>query len=208
MDNYSTTLALLNLFLPFLSFIILIFFGKKFSASAHWIALALIGSSLGIAVSFFANVFVSNGQPILETSVRWFSAGSFFVNLGFLINNEAAIMLLVVALISFLVHFYSVGYMQGDARYSRYFAYLGIFTFSMNGIVLADSLLMMYIFWELVGLSSYLLIGFWFEKVKWHIMYKTQMIQRNKYQDLHRIIIMIEEILQMLVVFQRHLLLL
>jgi NADH-quinone oxidoreductase subunit L len=73
-------------------------------------------------------------------------------------------MLLVVALISFLVHLYSVEYMKGDPRYSRYFAFLGVFTFSMNGIVLADSLVMMYIFWELVGLSSYLLIGFWFEK--------------------------------------------
>ena len=164
MDNYSTTLALLNLFLPLLSFVILIFFGKKIGNSAHWVALALIGASLGIAVSFFANVFVDTGQPILETSVRWFSTGSFSVNLGFLINNEAAIMLLVVALISFLVHFYSIGYMKGDPRYSRYFAYLGIFTFSMNGIVLADNLIMMYIFWELVGLSSYLLIGFWFEK--------------------------------------------
>ncbi|SVD29658.1 uncharacterized protein METZ01_LOCUS382512, partial [marine metagenome] len=164
MENYSATLALINLFLPLLSFIILILFGKKIGASAHWIALTLIGSTLGIAVSFFTNVFVNNGQPILETSVRWFSTGSFSVNLGFLINNEAAIMLLVVALISFLVHLYSVGYMQGDPRYSRYFAYLGIFTFSMNGIVLADSLMMMYIFWELVGLSSYLLIGFWFEK--------------------------------------------
>ena len=164
MDNYFTTLALLNLFLPLLSFVILIFFGKQIGNSAHWVALALIGGSLGIAVSFFANVFVDTGQPILETSVRWFSTGSFSVNLGFLINNEAAIMLLVVALISFLVHFYSIGYMKGDPRYSRYFAYLGIFTFSMNGIVLADNLIMMYIFWELVGLSSYLLIGFWFEK--------------------------------------------
>ncbi|RMZ49216.1 NADH-quinone oxidoreductase subunit L [Candidatus Marinimicrobia bacterium PRS2] len=164
MENYSTILALLNLFLPLLSFVILIFFGKKIGNSAHWVALTLIGSSLGIAVSFFANVFVDTGGPILETSVPWFSTGSFSVNLGFLINNEAAIMLLVVALISFLVHFYSVAYMKGDPRYSRYFAYLGIFTFSMNGIVLADNLLMMYIFWELVGLSSYLLIGFWFEK--------------------------------------------
>ena len=164
MENYSTILALLNLFLPLLSFVILIFFGKKIGNSAHWVALALIGGSLGIAVSFFIDVFVDTGRPILETSVPWFSTGSFSVNLGFLINNEAAIMLLVVALISFLVHFYSVGYMKGDPRYSRYFAYLGIFTFSMNGIVLADNLLMMYIFWELVGLSSYLLIGFWFEK--------------------------------------------
>jgi NADH-quinone oxidoreductase subunit L len=73
-------------------------------------------------------------------------------------------MLFVVALISMLVHLYSIAYMKGDERYNRYFAYLGIFTFSMNGIVLTHNILMMYIFWELVGLSSYLLIGFWFEK--------------------------------------------
>ena len=164
MEYYSTTLALLNLFLPLSSFLILILFGKKIGSSAHWFALPLIGAMLCTAISFFANIFINIEEPILEISVRWFSTGQFSVNLGFLINNEAAIMLFVVSLISFLVHFYSVGYMEGDPRYSRYFAYLGIFTFSMNGIVLADSLIMMYIFWELVGLSSYLLIGFWFEK--------------------------------------------
>ena len=73
-------------------------------------------------------------------------------------------MLFVVNLISMLVHLFSIAYMKGDKRYTRYFAYLGIFTFSMLGIVLTDNLLMMYIFWELVGLSSYLLIGFWYEK--------------------------------------------
>lgn len=164
MESYFSTLALLNLFLPLSSFLILILFGKKIGSSAHWFALPLIGTMLCTAISFLANIFINIGEPILETSVLWFSTGRFSVNLGFLINNEAAIMLFVVALISFLVHFYSVGYMEGDPRYSRYFAYLGIFTFSMNGIVLADSLIMMYIFWELVGLSSYLLIGFWFEK--------------------------------------------
>ncbi|SVB14939.1 uncharacterized protein METZ01_LOCUS167793, partial [marine metagenome] len=164
MENYSTTLALLNLFLPLASFLILILFGKKIGSSAHWLALPFIGAMLCTSLSFFLKIFINIGEPILEISVRWFSTRSFSVNLGFLINNEAAIMLFVVSLISFLVHLYSVGYMEGDPRYSRYFAYLGIFTFSMNGIVLADSLIMMYIFWELVGLSSYLLIGFWFEK--------------------------------------------
>ncbi len=164
MDNSNLTLALLNLFLPLLSFAILIFFGKKFGDKAHLVSLALIGGMLAVAIRFFSNVFHHGTEPILETSIQWFTTGKFSVDLGFLINNVAAIMLLVVALISFLVHLYSVEYMKGDPRYSRYFAFLGVFTFSMNGIVLADSLVMMYIFWELVGLSSYLLIGFWFEK--------------------------------------------
>ena len=164
MENSITIFALGNLFLPLLSFAVLIFFGKRLGEKSHWVALALVGGMLGIAISFFANVFINTGSPILEISVSWFTTGHFSVDLGFLIDNVAAIMMLVVAIISFLVHFYSVGYMKGDPRYSRYFAYLGLFTFSMNGIVLADNLIMMYIFWELVGLSSYLLIGFWFEK--------------------------------------------
>jgi NADH-quinone oxidoreductase subunit L len=73
-------------------------------------------------------------------------------------------MITTVALISMLVHIFSIAYMKGDIRYNRYFAYLGLFTFSMSGIVFTHNFLMMYIFWELVGLSSYLLIGFWFEK--------------------------------------------
>ncbi|SVD94254.1 uncharacterized protein METZ01_LOCUS447108, partial [marine metagenome] len=164
MENSITLLALGTLFLPLLSFFVLIFFGKRLRDKSHWVALALVGGMLGIAISFFANIFNNTGNPILEASVSWFTTGHFSIDLGFLIDNVAAIMMLVVAIISFLVHFYSVGYMKGDPRYSRYFAYLGLFTFSMNGIVLADNLVMMYIFWELVGLSSYLLIGFWFEK--------------------------------------------
>jgi NADH-quinone oxidoreductase subunit L len=81
-----------------------------------------------------------------------------------MIDNITVIMLFVVNLISMLVHYFSIEYMHGDKRYTRYFAYLGLFTFSMLGIVLSNNLLGIYIFWELVGLSSYLLIGFWFEK--------------------------------------------
>jgi NADH-quinone oxidoreductase subunit L len=81
-----------------------------------------------------------------------------------LLDNLSVIMIFTVTLISLLVHIYSVAYMKGDIRYSRYFAYLGLFTFSMTGIVFTHNFLMMYIFWELVGVSSYLLIGFWYEK--------------------------------------------
>lgn len=86
------------------------------------------------------------------------------INLGITIDNLTALMLIVVAVVSSAVHFYSVAYMHGDSMFNKYFAYLGLFSFSMFGIVLTHNLLMMYIFWELVGLSSYLLIGFWFYK--------------------------------------------
>jgi len=95
----------------------------------------------------------------------WLTVGDrFTLNVGVLVDNITAVMLLVVTGVSTLVHLFSIGYMHGDPRYSRFFAYLSIFSFSMLGLVLAESFFFIYVFWELVGLSSYLLIGFWFEK--------------------------------------------
>ena len=150
------------LFLPILSFITLIFFGKKLKNRSHLIALPLIGLTLINSISLLINS-LSDKYFHVSNSFEWFNTGMFVVNLGYEVDNITVIMLVVVSLISFLVHLYSTEYMKDDKRYSRYFAFLGIFTFSMNGIVLSDSLIMMYIFWELVGLSSFLLIGFWFE---------------------------------------------
>jgi len=162
--NPPIIFALSILFLPLVSFIFQIFIGWRIGRSAHWVSLICLGGVLALSLSFFANAFLIEGYPILEESVTWFSTGEFTIAMGFNIDRVAAIMLVVVSLISFLVHVYSTEYLKGDPRYNRYFGYLGLFTFSMNGIVLADNLVMMYVFWELVGLSSYLLIGFWFEK--------------------------------------------
>ena len=151
------------LFLPLLSFIILIFGGKYLKNKSHFVALPLIGVMLINSILFLFKA-VSIKDFKLKAFFEWFSTGDFTISLGYYIDNVSCIMLVVVSLISFLVHLYSIEYMKDDPRYSRYFAFLGIFTFSMNGIVLSDSLIMMYIFWELVGLSSFLLIGFWFEK--------------------------------------------
>ncbi len=162
--NTNILLALAQLFLPLISFLVLIFFGKRIGNNASKVGLFFIGLMLLIAFRFLYLSINSTLQPIIDVSGVWFSTGSFVVNLGIYFDSVTAIMSFVVALISFLVHLYSTEYMKGDPRYSRYFAFLGIFTFSMNGIILADSLIMMYVFWELVGLSSFLLIGFWFEK--------------------------------------------
>jgi len=160
----TETLQILSfLLLPIASFIVLIFFGKRLKEHSSTIGLSLMGLML-----FNAIFLIFNTKPYTKSSIynsfEWFSTGNLSVSLGYYVDNITVIMLLVVALIGFLVHLYSTEYMKGDSRYSRYFAFLGIFIFSMNGIVLADSLIMMYIFWELVGLSSFLLIGFWFEK--------------------------------------------
>ena len=154
------------LFLPMLSFVILLLFGKKLKTHSSTIALLLMALMLINSILLLSSFLFNDPKAnlTLSNSFQWFNTGEFSINLGYLIDSITVIMLLVVALIGFLVHLYSIGYMKGDPKYSRYFAFLGIFIFSMNGIIIADSLVMIYIFWELVGLSSFLLIGFWFEK--------------------------------------------
>lgn len=90
--------------------------------------------------------------------------GSFVIPMGIYIDPLTAVMLLVVTIVAALVQIYSLGYMHGDPRFARYYAYLSLFTFSMLGLVLAGTYVLMFVFWELVGLTSYFLIGFWFEK--------------------------------------------
>ena len=102
-------------------------------------------------------------QGALHT-VDWISLGDTTFSMGFYLDSVTVIMLIVVTLVSSLVHIFSMGYMHGDPRYPRFFAYLSLFSFSMLFLVVSDNLLGIYIGWELVGLCSYLLIGFWFEK--------------------------------------------
>jgi NADH:ubiquinone oxidoreductase subunit 5 (subunit L)/multisubunit Na+/H+ antiporter MnhA subunit len=96
--------------------------------------------------------------------VNWIVWSDFIIPMGIYIDPLAAVMLIVVTVVSSLVHIYSLGYMHGDPRFARFFAYLSLFTFSMLGLVVAGSYILVLVFWELVGLTSYLLIGFWFEK--------------------------------------------
>lgn len=160
------TISLLILFIPLLSFLILIFFGKKLPRQGDWLATALLFICLGLSAYVLAS---TGGTDKILASVRWIDLkdapffGPVKIDLGIMIDSLSATMLVVVCLISSLSHLFSTKYMEGDAKYNKYFAYLGIFTFSMLGIVLTNNLLMMYIFWELVGFSSYILIGFWYE---------------------------------------------
>ena len=104
---------------------------------------------------------VPNPEP---HTLNWISLGGVTFSMGFYLDSVTVIMLIVVTLVSSLVHIFSMGYMHGDPRYPRFFAYLSLFSFSMLFLVVSDNLLGIYIGWELVGLCSYLLIGFWFEK--------------------------------------------
>ena len=153
------------LLLPLAAFVIQIFFGKRLPRKGDWVSISAVGITLCLAIAMFVMMlFLYKPGMKEELTWEWFNLGQLSVKIGVLIDNVTVIMLLVVSLVSGLVHLYSVGYMKDDPRYSRYFGYLSLFTFSMNGIVLSNNLLSIYMFWELVGLSSYLLIGFWFEK--------------------------------------------
>ena len=117
---------------------------------------------IALVCSFFLlRDVVPDPEPL---AVDWISIGEITISMGFYLDSVTVIMLIVVTLVSSLVHIFSIGYMHGDPRYPRFFAYLSLFSFSMLFLVVSDNLLGIYIGWELVGLCSYLLIGFWFEK--------------------------------------------
>ena len=165
-------LSIVVLLLPLLSFVILIFFNRKLPRRGDFVGVGILGTAFAISAYIFWQVVVQAYDPAFRIAwdFTWIDLGNvpgvgpLQIKMGVVIDNLTSIMLAMVTLISLLVHLYSTGYMAGDKNYGRYFAFLGIFTFSMLGIVLSDNLFSIYIFWELVGLSSYLLIGFFFEK--------------------------------------------
>jgi NADH-quinone oxidoreductase subunit L len=164
-DNAILYSALAILGLPLLSYVLIFFFGKKLPRKGDFIGVGFMGIAELLAIRIFIT-FWKIGDPSyrVEKAFTWLDLGGFKIDAGVLVDGMTAVMLMVVCTVSFLVHLYSVGYMHGDRRYERYFAFLGFFTFSMLGIVLANNLFFLYVFWELVGLSSYLLIGFFFHK--------------------------------------------
>lgn len=154
------TFLILAVSLPLVSFVLCFAIGDRYS----WIATIIAPLFLLISTTFAAIVFFQMwGTDPKQLTWHWFDIGGVALNGGLILDNLAVLMLLLVTVISFLVHFYSAGYMAGDTDIRRYFAMLGFFTFSMLGIVLAGNLLILFIFWELVGFSSYLLIGHWNE---------------------------------------------
>ncbi len=128
--------------------------------------IALIGILLSLIASLFVFVFYLKNPAFLPVDVgyTWINAPGLMIQFGYLLDPLSILMLLVVTGVSSLIFLYSTEYMKGDDSYSRYFAYLSLFAFSMLGIVLANNFIMLFVFWELVAVSSYLLIGFWYQK--------------------------------------------
>lgn len=143
-----------TLLIPFVSALLITIFFRRCGNAA-----AAISVTAAFLVAFLSIYFLYSwdGLPI-HPYVSWFDLGGLTVNMGFLVDKNAAIMLLVVGFVAFWIQLFSIGYMKEDASKGRYFAGLSIFTFSMMGIILADNLIMLFVFWELVGFSSYALI--------------------------------------------------
>ncbi len=160
MTEHSYLIALL----PLLSFLIVVFFLRWKEMLSAVFSIAMILVSWVISIIVLIETLARHGEPY-EAYYKFIDLVGFVPEIGILIDPLAAVMLLVVTTVGASVEIYSVGYMHGDPRFSRFFAYLSLFLFSMLGLVLANNFFMIFIFWELVGLTSYLLIGFWFEKV-------------------------------------------
>jgi len=128
-------------------------------------SLAIFGSFVVSLITFFQVLSLpESGRVIEKTFFPWIVAGDFAVTIGFLIDPLSLIMMLTVSGVSFVIHVYSIGYMHEDPGYRRYFVYLNLFVFFMLTLVSANSFLLMFVGWEGVGLCSYLLIGFWYER--------------------------------------------
>ncbi|MBF8258570.1 MAG: hypothetical protein HW377_944 [Actinobacteria bacterium] len=148
--------------LPLLAFIALLLGGHWLRGRSHAVALAAAGMSFALSVA--AAVEVVSSGPVHVALYTWIGSGSFVVRLGLFVDRLTVVMLVMVTAVSGIVQSYSVRYMQGDAGYSRFFACVSLFTGSMLMLVMSDNLLMMFVFWEAVGLCSYLLIGFTYER--------------------------------------------
>ncbi len=149
--------------LPLLAAALVGLFGTRMPRSA-----AHVLTILGVALSFALSVVVLNdamhSAPYNETVYSWLKTGNFSFEIGFLIDNLSAMMMVVVTFVSLMVHIYTVGYMAEDPGYARFFSYISLFTFAMLMLVMSNNFMQLFFGWEAVGLVSYLLIGFWYTR--------------------------------------------
>ena len=158
--------------LPLAAFLLLGLFGKSFlkkAAGSIGVLFLLTATALAFfnAYEYFFEYGKVDGvyQKIVPFKYAWLVfSDKLSIDMGILLDPISVMMLVVVTLVSLMVHIYSLGYMKGEERFATYYAYLGLFTFSMLGLVLSSNIFQIYIFWELVGVSSFLLIGYYYDK--------------------------------------------
>ena len=169
--SYSSYIALIPL-LPLAGFILLGIFGRRyFKNSSGIIGTGLLLASTVLSLYTAYQYFFIDGkagdtyQTITAVKYTWLSfSENVSIDMGIILDPISVMMLVVVTFVSLMVHIFSLGYMKGEERFSTYYAFLGLFTFSMLGLVVSSNLFQIYMFWELVGVSSYLLIGYYYDK--------------------------------------------
>ena len=170
MNNYSY-IALIPL-LPLATFLMLGLFGRKyFKTFSGTIGTASLLASTVLSLYTAYNYFFIDGkvngvfQKIIALKYTWLQfSPNVSIDMGIILDPISVMMIVVVTFVSLMVHIFSLGYMKGEERFATYYAFLSLFTFSMLGLVLSSNIFQIYMFWELVGVSSFLLIGYYFEK--------------------------------------------
>ncbi len=158
----TLALAALATWPPAVAFAVIIIFLRPYPRRAAAVSIAAVSVALASAVWLLARNW--HAAAPLRYGMRWVGSGDLTIPFGFLLDPVSLLMLGVVAVICFLVQVYSLGYMAGDPGFGRYYAFMSLFAWAMTSLTISLTLIQLYIFWELVGLASYLLIGFWYEK--------------------------------------------
>ena len=169
----SQTLSVSNLLIvplaPLVGSVLAGILGTKFGGNVIGRRASHTVTILGVLIAFIVSALtlqsvVQDGARFNETIYTWMVVGGLKMEVGFLVDGLTAMMMCVVTFVSLMVHIYTIGYMEEDEGYNRFFSYISLFTFSMLMLVMSNNMLQLFFGWEAVGLVSYLLIGFWFNK--------------------------------------------
>ena len=159
--------AYLMLLLPLAGFLVLLAFGRRMGDPvAGWVGTVAVGGSFVVACIVLAGLLglPSDQRVVVHDSFTWFSSGGLSVPVGTLVDPLSMTMCMFVTFVSAFIHLYSIGYMKGDRDYTKFFVYLNAFVFSMLLLVLANNLVLTFVGWEGVGVCSYWLVAFWFQR--------------------------------------------
>src|SRR5207342_2325997 len=150
---------------PLLGAILAGLFGRRIGrVGAHTVTIAGVALSCALSMYVLWQLVGQGAAPFNQNLYTWFEIGGYNAHVGFMVDKLTAMMMLVVTFVSLLVHIYTIGYMEEDPGYQRFFSYISLFTFSMLMLVMSNNFLQLFFGWEAVGLVSYLLIGFWFKR--------------------------------------------
>jgi NADH-quinone oxidoreductase subunit L len=161
----SQTLLLVIALAPLLGAVLAGLFGRQIGRKgAHSVTIALVALSCGLSIFVLGQFLYESALPFNQNLYTFFETGRFSAHIGFMVDRLTAMMMVVVTFVSLLVNVYTIGYMQDDPGYQRFFSYISLFTFSMLMLVMSNNFLQLFFGWEAVGLVSYLLIGFWYKR--------------------------------------------